>query len=113
MIRSSCFVEDAAVVTERCAIITNPGAPTRKGEIEATGPVLEKFYDSSVIERITAPGTLEGGDVMRVDDRFYVGVSARTNREGIRQFAEILNRYGFECREVPLEKVLHLKTGVN
>lgn len=109
----SCFVEDVAVVTEKCAIITNPGAPTRKGEIEAIGPVLKKFYDPAVIEHISAPGTLEGGDVMRVDNCFYVGASARTNKEGIRQFAEILAKYGFDCREVPLEKVLHLKTGVN
>ena len=109
----SCFVEDVAVVTEKCAIITNPGAPTRKGEIENIGPVLEKFYDPSQIAHITAPGTLEGGDVMRVDNCFYVGRSARTNAEGIRQFAEILARYGYDCREVPLEKVLHLKTGVN
>lgn len=109
----SCFVEDAAVLAEKCAIVTNPGAPTRKGEIIAMEPVLESFYDSSVIEHISAPGTLEGGDVMRIGDCFYVGLSARTNREGIRQFAAILKKYGYDCKEVPLQKVLHLKTGVN
>ena len=62
---------------------------------------------------IRAPGTLEGGDVMMVGDMFYVGLSARTNAEGIAQFAAILDRYGFACEQVPLEKVLHLKTGVN
>lgn len=108
----SCFVEDVAVLAEKCAIITNPGAPTRKGEITSMIPVIESFYPQGV-ERITAPGTLEGGDVMRVGDCFYVGRSARTNAEGIRQFGEILAKYGYECKEVTLEEVLHLKTGVN
>ena len=109
----SCFVEDVAVVTRKCAIVTNPGAPSRNGETAAIVPVLEKFYPAERIHRIEAPGTLEGGDVMMVGDTFYAGESARTNAEGIRQFAAILKRYGFECVSVPLEKVLHLKTGVN
>lgn len=109
----SCFVEDVAVVTRKCAIVTNPGAPSRNGETAAIVPVLEKFYPAEHIHRITAPGTLEGGDVMMVGDTFYVGASARTNAEGIRQFAEILQGYRFRCVTVPLEKVLHLKTGVN
>ena len=58
-------------------------------------------------------GTLEGGDVMMVGSHFYVGRSARTNAEGIRQFLAILAKYGLTGSEVPLEKVLHLKTGVN
>lgn len=107
----SCFVEDVAVCTRKCAIVTNPGADTRKGEIAGIAEVLSRFYEH--IEAIHAPGTLEGGDVMMVGDTFYVGRSARTNEEGIRQFAEILGRYGFACVEVPLTEVLHLKTGVN
>lgn len=109
----SCFVEDVAVVTRKCAIITNPGAATRNGETAAIGPVLERFFSPEHIHRIQAPGTLEGGDVMMVGDTFYVGKSARTNEEGIRQFAAILQSYGFACVCVQLEKVLHLKTGVN
>ena len=109
----SCFVEDDAVLTTKCAIITNPGAPTRKGEIEAMIPVIQQFYPEDKIEYIQAPGTLEGGDVMMVGDHFYVGRSARTNEEGIRQFAAILAQYGMTCSEVTLEEVLHLKTGVN
>ena len=65
------------------------------------------------MEYIKAPGTMEGGDVMMVGDHFYVGRSARTNEEGIRQFIAILEKYGLSGSEVPLEKVLHLKTGVN
>ena len=109
----SCFVEDVAVCTRKCAIVTNPGAETRNGETAAIVPVLEKYYAKENIHFIQNPGTLEGGDVMMVGDTFYVGESARTNAEGIRQFAAILDTYGFRCVTVPLEKVLHLKTGVN
>ncbi len=109
----SCFVEDTAVLTRKCAIITNPGASTRKGEIEEMIPVIKKFYSEDCIEYIKAPGTLEGGDVMMVGDHFYIGRSARTNPEGIRQFIAILKKYGLNGSEVTLEKVLHLKTGVN
>ena len=76
-------------------------------------PVIRGFYPDDRIARIVEPGTLEGGDVMMVGDHFYVGQSARTNEEGIRQFCEILQGWGLEGSEVKLEKVLHLKTGVN
>lgn len=109
----SCFVEDPAIVTRNCAIITNPGAPSRNGEkLEIIG-AIRKFYREEDIEYIRDPGTLEGGDVMMVGDHFYVGRSARTNEEGIRQLTDILARHGMTCSEVPLSKVLHLKTGVN
>ena len=76
-------------------------------------PIIKQFYPDECIEYIKAPGTMEGGDVMMVGDTFYIGKSARTNDEGIKQFAEILGKYGHTVIEVPLEKVLHLKTGVN
>jgi dimethylargininase len=104
------FVEDTAVLTERCAIITNPGAPSRQGEEITIKEALKEFYTN--METITAPGTLEGGDVMRVGDHFYVGLSARTNEEGFRQFAGILNKYRYTASAVKLEKFLHLKTGL-
>jgi dimethylargininase len=109
----SCFVEDTAVLTRKCAIISNPGAPSRNREVEAMIPVIKQFYSEDCIEYIKAPGTLEGGDVMMVGDHFYVGRSARTNEEGIRQFIEILEKYGLTGSEVELTEVLHLKTGVN
>ena len=109
----SCFVEDTAVLTRKCAIITNPGAGSRNREILTMIPEIRKFYKEEQIEYIKAPGTLEGGDVMMVGDHFYVGRSARTNGEGIRQFVAILEKYGLSGSEVPLELVLHLKTGVN
>ena len=109
----ACFVEDVAVVTSKCAIITNPGAASRNGEKEHIVETIRQFYSDDQIAYIQSPGTLEGGDVMMVGDHFYVGRSARTNEEGIRQFIEILESYGLTGSEVTLEKVLHLKTGVN
>ena len=109
----SCFVEDTAVLTRTCAIITNPGAPTRNREAQLMIPTIRGFYPEDKIEYIKAPGTLEGGDVMMVGDHFYVGRSARTNEEGVRQFIAILEKHGLTGSEVPLFEVLHLKTGVN
>ena len=109
----SCFVEDPALITRKCAIITNPGAASRNGEKNEIIGAVKKFFSDDQIEYIQSPGTLEGGDVMMVGDHFYVGRSARTNEEGIRQLTEILAKYGMTCSEVPLYEVLHLKTGVN
>ncbi|MGN0710146.1 MAG: dimethylarginine dimethylaminohydrolase family protein [Anaerovoracaceae bacterium] len=109
----SCFVEDPAVITRSCAIIANPGAASRNGEKKEILPAIQKFFDDEHIHFIEEPGNLDGGDVMMVGDHFYVGLSARTNEEGIRQFGEILGKYGMTCSQVPLEEVLHLKTGVN
>lgn len=107
----SCFVEDVALCTTKCAIITNPGAHTRKGEEVEMVEVLKKFYKN--IEYIKAPGTCEAGDIMMVQDTFYIGLSARTNEDGARQMIEILNKYGLKGCMVSLEKVLHLKTGLS
>jgi dimethylargininase len=109
----SCFVEDTAVITRKCAIITNPGTDARRGEALEMLPTIRKFFPEDRIEYIQSPGTLEGGDVMMVGDHFYVGLSDRTNQEGIRQFISILNKYGLTGSAVPLTEFLHLKTGVN
>ena len=106
----SVFVEDTAVLAEKCAVITNPGVSSRRGEEVSIKETLKKFYTK--IESITAPGTLEGGDVMRVKDHFYVGLSVRTNEQGARQFKDILNKYGYTASFVKMEKFLHLKTGL-
>lgn len=108
----SCFVEDVAVVTKNCAIITNPGADTRKGEEKEMIDVLKRFYSADKIEYIKNPGTLEGGDVMMVEDHFYIGLSARTNKEGAEQFIAALEKHGLTGSVVPLKEVLHLKTGL-
>lgn len=109
----SCFVEDPAVITRKCAIITNPGAASRNGEKDEIIGAIREFFPEDRIAYIKSPGTLEGGDVMMVGDHFYVGRSARTNEEGIRQFIAILEKHGLSGSEIRLQEVLHLKTGVN
>jgi dimethylargininase len=106
----SVFVEDPALCTPRCAIITRPGADSRRGEAELMLPVLGRFYEQ--VERIVAPGTLDAGDVMMVGSHFYIGRSERTNAEGARQLIAILEKHGMTGSVVALEKVLHLKTGL-
>lgn len=107
----STFVEDTAVVNEKVAIITNPGAKSRKGEEIVINQVLDKYYDN--IECINDPGTLDGGDVMRIENHYYIGISQRTNVEGARQLTTILNKHGFKCSTVNLINFLHLKSGIN
>jgi len=107
----SCFVEDVAVVTKNFALITNPGADSRNGEIKDIIPVLKKYREN--LEYIKVPGTLEGGDVMMVDDHFYIGLSKRTNREGAEQFIQYLEKYGLSGSIVPVKGILHLKTGMS
>jgi dimethylargininase len=103
----STFVEDVAVLTDRCAIITNPSPVSRKGETKRIEKVLKQFFDT--LEYIREPGTVEGGDVMRIDNDFYIGVSKRTNRGGAEQLASILERYGYTATLVPMSKMYHLK----
>jgi len=107
----STFIEDVAVCTSRCAIITNPGALSRNGEKQAIKSVLKKFY--SDIEEIAYPGTLDAGDVMMVANHFYIGISGRTNYNGAEQLINILQKYGMTGSKVPLKEMLHLKTGLS
>ncbi len=107
----SCFIEDVALLTKKCAIITRPGALSRRGEIVGLRETLEKFYEN--IEKIEEPGTIEAGDIMMVGNHFYIGLSARTNEAGANQMINILNKYDLEGSVVTLEKVLHLKTGLS
>ena len=106
----STFVEDTAVLTSECAIITNPGADSRKGETTEIESVMGRFYEN--IEFIKSPGTLDGGDVMMADKHFYIGISERTNEEGAQQLIDILKKYGMSGSMVNLKDVLHLKSGV-
>ena len=104
----STFVEDTALLTAQCAIITNPGAAARKGETADIKKTLHTYYSN--MEEITEPGTVEAGDIMMVADHFYIGLSQRTNLNGAQQVIHILNKYGMTGSTVSLEKVLHSKT---
>lgn len=106
----SVFVEDTAVLTPHCAIITRPGAQSRQGEETTIHEALKSFYEN--IHTINSPGTLEGGDVMMVENHFYTGISARTNNDGADQFNNFLNKYGLTASTVPMKEFLHLKTGL-
>lgn len=104
-----CFVEDTAIITEMCAIITNPGEKTRQGEQNHIQEILSRVRK---IECIEPPATVEGGDVLRVGNHFYIGLSSRTNEDGARRLASLLSRYGFTSSPVHVQTALHLKTGV-
>ena len=106
----STFVEDVALMTPHCAILTNPGAPSRTLETQSMLSVIHEFYTD--VEIIEAPGTVEGGDVMMVGDYFYIGLSERTNQAGAEQLIAILERFGMKGSVVELTEVLHLKTGL-
>lgn len=109
----SCFVEDVALCTKHCVIVTRPGALSRRGEILQADmqEALNKFFNN--IEYIKEPGTVEAGDIMMVGDHFYIGLSARTNEDGGKQMISILEKYGLSGEIVPLQEVLHLKTGLS
>lgn len=110
----STFVEDTAVVTPNAAIMTRPGASSRRGEVASVEVALRRFY--SRVDAIAAPGTLDGGDVCPVGSHYLIGVSARTNEEGARQFAQFLIREGFSSSTVDIrgvDGVLHLKSAVS
>ncbi len=106
----STFVEDIALLTPQCAIITNPGASSRKGETADIKNVLTKYFSN--IETVNNPGTVEAGDIMMVGNHFFIGLSRRTNINGAEQLINILKRYGMTGSVVTLDKVLHLKSGV-
>jgi dimethylargininase len=100
----SVFVEDTAVVLDDVAIITRPGAESRRWETRSMAEALRRYRELAFIEE---PGTLDGGDVLRVGGTLYVGLSARTNAEGIRQ----LSRFA-PVKAIPVTKCLHLKSAV-
>ena len=107
----STFVEDTAVLTSSCTVITNPGAESRRGEIKAVEKQLQGKF--SEIEKIKYPGTLEGGDVLEVENHFYIGISERTNQFGAEQFIKIVRKNGMTGSIISVNQGLHLKSAVS
>lgn len=104
------FVEDTVVMYGERAVVTRPGADERKPETPAVADLLSTLgYDVVAIE---APGTLDGGDVLKHDGTVWVGLGGRTNRAGIDQLAAYLEPLGARVVAVPTRKVLHLKSAV-
>jgi dimethylargininase len=109
----STFVEDTAILTERGAILTHPGALSRAGEVISIKETLSKFY--STLQSITAPGTLDGGDICEAGNHFFIGLSHRTNEAGAQQLTEFLAQLGYTSSCVDIRNtdgILHLKSGI-
>ncbi|OCA95980.1 N(G),N(G)-dimethylarginine dimethylaminohydrolase [Actinobaculum suis] len=106
----SVFVEDTVVMYKNVAVITRPGADARKPETAGTKAVVKALGCS--INEIQAPGTLDGGDVLKIGDTIYVGRGGRTNAAGINQLRKILSPLGARVVAIPVSKVLHLKSAV-
>ena len=109
----STFVEDTAVITSRCAIVTRPGATSRMGEVDSIKAALSQFCPQ--IHAIQEPGTLDGGDICEAGNHFFIGISERTNEAGAEQLADLLATYGFTSSRIDIrdvKNILHLKSGV-
>jgi dimethylargininase len=106
----SVFIEDTAIVLDEIAILCRPGAESRRAEV---GGVEEALRDYREIASIQAPGTVDGGDLLRVGKVIYAGLSTRTNHEGIGQLASIVADHGYSVETVETAKCLHLKSAVS
>jgi dimethylargininase len=104
------FIEDTLVIYRNTAIVARPGADSRKAEVVGAERAVKALGCS--VNRIQQPGTLDGGDVLKVGDTIYVGRGGRTNAEGVRQLRNILEPLGATVIAVPVSKVLHLKSAV-
>ena len=104
------FVEDTAVITPELAVITRPGAPSRRGETAAIQPILSQYRPLAHIE---PPGFLEGGDVLLVEKHLFIGLSERTNESGAEQLGRYLEPHGYTWSTIPVGEGLHLKSSLN
>jgi len=105
----SMFVEDPAIVLDELAVICSLGLESRRKETPSLTAALGKYRKLAFVK---LPGLLEGGDVVQVGKRIFVGLTRRTNAEGIRQLAVILSQFGYDLTAVPVSGCLHLKSAV-
>jgi dimethylargininase len=103
----STFIEDTTVVLDEIAVLASMGTAARRMEPSRIEPELRKHRE---IERIKAPATLEGGDVLRIGRKILIGLSERTNISGVQAFEKIVSRFGYRVLTVPVRQCLHLKT---
>lgn len=106
----SVFVEDVALVFDEGAVMTRPGAVSRQGEVAPMAASLGGYRH--VVRGVTAPGTLDGGDVLRLGRTIWVGRSARSNAEGIAQLGRAVADWGYSVRAAAMQDALHLKSAV-
>jgi len=105
----SVFIEDVAIVFDELAIVTRPGAESRRAEVPAVAEALQRFRPVRVIQ---PPGTIDGGDVLVAGRQVFVGLSTRTNADAARQMREMLAPLGYTVREARVRGCLHLKSAV-
>jgi dimethylargininase len=105
----SVFVEDVALVFDEVAVITRPGAESRRPETESIAQALSPYR---TLRAIHAPGTLDGGDVLRVGKTIYVGLSSRSNRSAVEELQGFLSPYGYTMKGIEVTGCLHLKSAV-
>ena len=105
----SVFVEDTALVLDEIAVLCLPGAVSRRAEVAGVREVLQEYR---AVVSIESPGTLDGGDLLRIGKVIYVGLSTRSNQSGIEQLRSIVADYGYSVRAVEIVKCLHLKSAV-
>lgn len=105
----SVFVEDPIIVFDEVAVLTSMGVESRRAESTSMGKIFSAYRD---IERISLPAKIEGGDVLKVGKKIFVGESSRTNVEGIQALAAIIKPFGYVVIPVKVTGCLHLKTGV-
>ncbi len=109
----STFVEDTVLLTAHGAVLTRPGASSRRGEVESIATVVRDYFKD--VYTIEEPGTLDAGDVCEAGDHFFIGISRRTNEHGAKQLARILHSFGYTTSLIDirgLSNILHLKSGL-
>ena len=106
----SVFIEDTALVLDNIAVMLRPGVASRQLEVAGVAEVLRQFKPLRAIE---PPGTIDGGDLLRVDNRIFAGLSTRSNQSGIQQLRDIVSDFGMTVETVETTKCLHLKSAVS
>ena len=101
------FIEDTAIVLEEIAVVGSMGSDARRGELDGVETLLRQYRD---VHRVVLPATLEGGDVLRIGRTLLVGLSSRTNAQGIKALSELVGRYRYRVQAIPVTGSLHLKT---
>jgi len=106
----SVFIEDNAIVLDEIAVLCRPGAVSRRPEVTGVEAVLKKYRKLASIQ---PPGTLDGGDLLRIGKVIYAGLSTRSNHSGIGQLRDIVSNHGYSVSTVETTKCLHLKSAVS
>ena len=106
----SVFIEDTAIVLDEIAVLLRPGAASRRPEVAGIEPVLKQHR---ALRSIQPPGTVDGGDLLRIDKHIFAGLSTRTNENGIEQLRQVVADYGYSVKSVETAKCLHLKSAVS